>query len=678
MARFIAILFLLLPTNAFADSPVYWFGAWARSLTTSGIQARGLKIEKDATGVDTISILPPAGLAASYSLTLPVDDGVSGEVLATNGSGVLSWASAATIPGTAGGVYSDGFTLQSVPFASNSNKVFGVNTGETAMEAKDLVTGTSGTDFAIAHSAGTVTFNLPDASATARGAVTTGAQTFAGVKTFSAAPSIGDASGIVAATASVPGVVTTTSQTFAGAKTFSSAPVIADASGIVVATGSVPGVVSTSAQTFAGAKTFSGAILASDGTVGAPSVAFSSDADGTGTGLYRVGANSLGFAANGVNVGQYSSAGAWTLGASGGTANQSIIGTNIYLGLDGAGDQTSYLAFQNSKKRLFIGGDGGSNGGGTIGLLGKDFGGSSAGGQVGYYAGDSAGAAGTNGAHYFYGYPTAGGSITLSGLMTGAGAWTLGKTGSFTSSAHTMNGGLTINGDGNTLILNKSTTPAGLQLQSGGSPIASIGGKTGGGIQFYQDSTTEVGSFNTSGAWTLGNSTADVIHQFLNNSTTKFATFRNYNTSTSSDGAGIAISKGSTTNTSSQVFVYFLVNDTATGSGQINANGASQAAFGAFSDARLKKNIENLPSQLDNILALRPVEFDYIKGGHQIGFIAQEMEKVYPDAVSTGKDDMLMITGWDKTAARLVKAIQELKAELDATKAELRELKKAG
>jgi hypothetical protein len=48
-----------------------------------------------------------------------------------------------------------------------------------------ITTGKSGSDFNIASSNSTHTFNLPDASATARGAVSTAAQTFAGDKTYS-------------------------------------------------------------------------------------------------------------------------------------------------------------------------------------------------------------------------------------------------------------------------------------------------------------------------------------------------------------------------------------------------------------------------------------------------------------------------------------------------------------
>ena len=128
--------------------------------------------------------------------------------------------------------------------------------------------------------------------------------------------------------------------------------------------------------------------------------------------------------------------------------------------------------------------------------------------------------------------------------------------------------------------------------------------------------------------------------------------------------------KPSTTNTTAQLFVGFTVNAQATGNGQINGNGAGAAAFGSFSDSRLKENIAPLPDQLANICALKPSEFDYKDGsGHQIGFIAQEMQEVYPDVVGEGEDGMLTITGWSKTEARLVKAIQELSAKVTALEA---------
>lgn len=136
-----------------------------------------------------------------------------------------------------------------------------------------------------------------------------------------------------------------------------------------------------------------------------------------------------------------------------------------------------------------------------------------------------------------------------------------------------------------------------------------------------------------------------------------------------SDGQHIVyFDKASGTTSTNQAFVGFTINGQTTGCGQINANGASQAAFGSFSDSRLKQNIVDLPSQLPNILSLRPVEFDYIEsegGGHQISFIAQELEEIYPDAVGERADGMKTLTGWGKTEARLVKAIQEQQAIIE-------------
>ena len=169
-------------------STCIWNGSVADCLPSAGVLLRNQRDvrfgEATGNGSNYAAIQAPSSLAADYTLTLPVDDGTANQVLATDGSGVLSWASPTVTPTTAGNVYSNGSALQSIAFSGNGNKVFGVDSGGTTEEAKTLAVGTSGTDFAIANTTGTITFNLPSASASNRGAVTTAAQSFAGVKTF--------------------------------------------------------------------------------------------------------------------------------------------------------------------------------------------------------------------------------------------------------------------------------------------------------------------------------------------------------------------------------------------------------------------------------------------------------------------------------------------------------------
>ena len=151
-------------------------------------------------------------------------------------------------------------------------------------------------------------------------------------------------------------------------------------------------------------------------------------------------------------------------------------------------------------------------------------------------------------------------------------------------------------------------------------------------------------------------------------------------TASDSGTSGMSVVKYANDSTTAQVLFRFLINQGAAGQGQINANGANTAAFGSYSDSRLKENIVNLPSQLANIMALRPVEFDYIEsmgGGHQIGFVAQEVKEIYPDLVGEDADGMYTLSDMNKNDARLIKAIQEQQALITALTTRITALEQA-
>ena len=100
-------------------------------------------------------------------------------------------------------------------------------------------------------------------------------------------------------------------------------------------------------------------------------------------------------------------------------------------------------------------------------------------------------------------------------------------------------------------------------------------------------------------------------------------------------------------------------------------------ALTLISDERVKENIVNISYGLNQINALRPVSFEWKNGdgSNNLGFIAQEVETIIPEAVTT-LDESLSKTIPDQKMLNkdliipvLVKAIQELKAEFDAYKA---------
>ena len=64
--------------------------------TQVDITAQGDLRLQDTTGGQFVALQAPSTIATSYTLTLPVDDGTAGQALITNGSGVLSWSTAAS------------------------------------------------------------------------------------------------------------------------------------------------------------------------------------------------------------------------------------------------------------------------------------------------------------------------------------------------------------------------------------------------------------------------------------------------------------------------------------------------------------------------------------------------------------------------------------------------------
>lgn len=112
----------------------------------------------------------------------------------------------------------------------------------------------------------------------------------------------------------------------------------------------------------------------------------------------------------------------------------------------------------------------------------------------------------------------------------------------------------------------------------------------------------------------------------------------------------------------------------------------SGSSFTCPSDARLKKDVKSLPDEkgLAAIERLRPVSFSMIKDpSHavQLGFIAQEVQKVLPEVVtrSSIKNDLTPDGGLTLASNGLMpvltKAIQELKTLFDADHGDIARLK---
>ena len=101
----------------------------------------------------------------------------------------------------------------------------------------------------------------------------------------------------------------------------------------------------------------------------------------------------------------------------------------------------------------------------------------------------------------------------------------------------------------------------------------------------------------------------------------------------------------------------------------LDMSGAGAATFNndvtAFSDERLKDNIETITNALDKVTNMRGVTFTR-EGRQGTGVIAQEMQKVMPEVVHDENEYMSVAYG--NLVGVLIEAVKELKAEVDELK----------
>ena len=99
---------------------------------------------------------------------------------------------------------------------------------------------------------------------------------------------------------------------------------------------------------------------------------------------------------------------------------------------------------------------------------------------------------------------------------------------------------------------------------------------------------------------------------------------------------------------------------------------SSAVAYNTTSDRRLKQDIEPLEAT-DKLMAMNPVSFvwkDEPEASRNMGFIAQEMQKIMPQAVST-RDDGIMQMDYGRITPILVSALQDAHRKIEKLESRL-------
>lgn len=136
-----------------------------------------------------------------------------------------------------------------------------------------------------------------------------------------------------------------------------------------------------------------------------------------------------------------------------------------------------------------------------------------------------------------------------------------------------------------------------------------------------------------------------------------------------------------------------IANSTGTGSGVFGDAGGSFTAWAGnyngdvqargyynSSDARLKREIKDAPFGLYQLLKLRPVTYKWktesSDGDVQMGLIAQEVQKIFPNVVRTDGRSGILSINYTELLPVVIKAVQEQQKVIDLQEARISKLER--
>ena len=203
---------------------------------------------------------------------------------------------------------------------------------------------------------------------------------------------------------------------------------------------------------------------------------------------------------------------------------------------------------------------------------------------------------------------------------------------------------------------------------NGHSLIAGQQGTTALGNNYAENNANSLASMQWKNNYGEGNASGGSL-VLANNSTTWSAMY---------------INKFNWTSSKDNRLIQFLINGGSVGGGTITTNGTS-ISYNTTSDYRLKKNIQSIQNATNKVNLLKPITHEWnsdLTDGIFHGFLAHELQEVYPEAVTGEKDELNesneikpQMVDQAKLIPLLTKAIQELSEKVNDLQSQIDILK---